>query len=344
MEPLVSSGGVFVNRVTDDSPVTVDNFHPRKHFPTPIAPVKPVASDGAVVCITADGAGRAVGCAEVLFDANSDGYIADDLNILSARVMRRPVDIAARASDGIRGAHHRFVVNADGTVAVHHSLRRQDVSGWTLWDSPGVSDEDAVLNVAVVGNTPYFLVRRRIGGVDRYSIERLDPGRMFDASVKQVFADPSTTLGGLDHLEGVTVQVFADGALRDAVTVTDGAIAVTDGGVAFPAREVEAGLPFDWVLEPLPVEAQLAEGTLVGQKHRLIAVTLEVKDAYPFDVDGRPINFRRFGEFTLDAPVKPFSGRKRRRFLGWNRGQGAGFTATGRLPVTFLSAVAEVGQ
>lgn len=339
-----TSGGVFVNRVTDDSPVTVGNFHPRKHFPTPIAPVKPVASDGAVVCVTADGAGRAVGCAEVVFDVNSDGYIANDLNILSASVMRQPVDLAARASDGVRGAHHRFVVNADGTVAVHQSLRRQEVSGWTLWESAGESGEDAVLRVAVVGNTPYFLVRRKIGAATRYIIEKHAPDRMFDSSVKAAFTEPSETLTGLDHLEGMEVLVFADGALRDPATVTGGAIAVTDGGVAFPAGEIEAGLPFDWVVEPLPVEAQIAEGTLVGQKHRLIAVTLELKDAYPFDVNGRPVNFRRFGEFRLDEAPKPFSGRKRRRFLGWNRGQGATFTASGSLPATFLSAVAEIGQ
>jgi hypothetical protein len=339
-----TSGGVFVNRVTDESPVTVGNFHPRKHFPTPIAPVKPVASDGAVVCVTADGAGRAVGCAEVVFDVNSDGYIANDLNILSASVMRQPVDLAARASDGIRGAHHRFVVNADGTVAVHHSLRRQEVSGWTLWESTGASGEDAVLRVAVVGNTPYFLVRRKIGAATRYFIEKHAPDRMFDSSVRAEFSEPSETLTGLDHLEGIEVQVFADGALRDPAIVTGGAIAVTDGGVAFPTREIEAGIPFDWVVEPLPVEAQIAQGTLVGEKHRLIAVTLELKDAYPFDVNGRPVNFRRFGEFRLDEAPKPFSGRKRRRFLGWNRGQGATFTASGSLPATFLSAVAEVGQ
>ncbi|RVU39021.1 hypothetical protein EOI86_07120 [Hwanghaeella grinnelliae] len=339
-----TSGGVFVNRVTDDSPVTVENFHPRKHFPTPIAPVKPVASDGAVVCVTADGAGRAVGCAEVVFDVGSDGYIASDLNILSASVMREPVDMAARASDGVRGAHHRFVVNTDGTVAVHHSLRRQEVSGWTLWESAGLSADDAVLKVAVVGNTPYFLVRRTIDGATRYFIEKHALDRMFDSSVKARFQEPSDTLDGLDHLEGLQVQVFADGALRDPAVVTDGTVAVTDGGAAFPAMEVEAGMPFDWVVEPLPVEAQIAEGTLVGQKHRLIAVTLELKDAYPFEVNGRPVNFRRFGEFRLDEAPKPFSGRKRRRFLGWNRGQGASFTASGTLPATFLSAVAEVGQ
>lgn len=167
---------------------------------------------------------------------------------------------------------------------------------------------------------------------------------MFDSSVRAEFSEPSETLTGLDHLEGLQVQVFADGALRDPAIVTGGAITVTDGGVAFPAREIEAGIPFDWVVEPLPVEAQIAQGTLVGEKHRLIAVTLELKDAYPFDVNGRPVNFRRFGEFRLDEAPKPFSGRKRRRFLGWNRGQGATFTASGSLPATFLSAVAEVGQ
>lgn len=347
---VFTSGGVFVNSVLSDKPVTPENFRPRKQAPGAVAAIKPAVSDGAITCVMADGANRAVGCADIVFDLTRDGYRAEDLNILSAGVMRRPVDLAARESDGVRQANQRFVVNADGTVAVHHSLRSQNVSGWTLWRTPGAGGADAVLRTAVVGNAVYFLVRREIGGSPRWFIERHDPGRLFDCSVRASFAEPSDTLDGLDHLEGESVEVWADGALRDRATVSGGAVQIADGGASFAASEVEAGLRVDWVLEPLPIEAQIAAGTLVGQKHRLMSVVLEVKDAYPFTVSGggapvRQVALRRFGQFSLDAGARAFSGRLRRiRFLGWNRGEGASFTLRGFLPATILSAVAEVGQ
>lgn len=412
-----SSGGVFVNALTDEKRVTPDTFHVRRQVTGAVARIKPVLNDDGAMCIMADGDGNAVYCAEILFDVDAGRYSADDLNLISATVLNRPVDMSARSSDGVRQANHRFVVNGDGSIAVHHALRRQQVNGWSKWVTPGNSGLDVALNTTVVGNAPYFLVRRRINGAWKYLIEKYDPDRVFDCSIKHdepkpitgsTQADPVvisaishgfsdgdvvrideivgmaelngrdftianttentfelsgedgtghetyvsggvvrklvTVIDGLDHLDGETVQVFADGAMRDPATVVNGSITVRDGGDTFPFAVGEAGLPFDWTLEPLPLEAQVAEGTLVGERHRVTKVTLEIRNAYPFKVEGRQLTFRHFGGFKMGQGAKTFSGRKTVRLMGWNRGQGATFTLTGRLPATILSAVAEVAQ
>lgn len=351
---IFTTGGVFVNEVSSETGVTPESFRPRKQAPAPAAKIKPQISDDSVTAILADGEGNATVAGDVLFDLNKEGYIADDLNILSAGTVSNPVDFAARTSDGVRQANHRFVVNGDGSVGVHHSLRRQEVSGWTLWRSPGASGTDKVRRVAVIGNDPWFLVERTIGGARRLFIERHDPAAKFDCSVRATFETPTDTLTGLDHAEGETVKVFADGALRDDAVVTAGQISVTDGGEAFAATDIEAGFEFAWALEPLPVEGQLRTETLVGEKHRLAAATIEVREAFPFTVTGtsggvggaaRQVSHRRFGAFTLDAGAQTFSGRTRKiRFLGWNRGQGAAPRIEGTLPATILSWVAEIAQ
>ena len=45
--------------------------------------------------------------------------------------------------------------------------------------------------------------------------------------------------------------------------MTGGEVTVTDGGTPIDVFDMEAGLPFEWVLETMPVEAQLADGTLM---------------------------------------------------------------------------------
>lgn len=341
---FLTAGGVFVNAVGADSPVSVENFHPRKNAPTPVAPIRPVTSDGAVTCIVDDGSGRAVGCADIVYDVAEEAYVLDDLNTIAASVMRTPVAIAARFSDGVRAEHNRFVVNADGTIAVHQSLRRQSVAGWTLWNSPGAAGGDAAVTVTVVGNTPYFVMRRTIGGSDTHFLEKLDPDAVFDGGRRKTYAAPAGSLDGLGHLEGERVRVLADGALRDTAVVTGGEITITDGGLPVKASRIEAGFAIPWVLEPVPAEAAIADRTLAGQHHRIIAVTLELADTLPFTVNGRSVSFRRFGAFDLDTPPPPFSGRRRIRLLGWNRGEGESFRAEGILPITILSAIAEIGQ
>lgn len=347
----LTQGGLFVNIMSDEAPVSPENYRPRRHVPQPMSAIKPVSSDDAVFCIVADGDGNPVGCSELSYELKRDGYSPKDLNVLTASVLRKPVDCAARFSDGIRAAHHRFVVNSDGTVAVHHSLRQQEVSGWTLWETPGNSGHDKVHRVAVVGNDPYFHVERRINGQTRHYIERHDPSRKFDCSVKHEFATPSSKVTGLNHLNGELCKVWADGALMDDVVPVDGVITVTDQGTERAVSNIEVGLQFDWTLEPLPVEAQIAEGTLVGETHRLIALVLEVKDAFPFEILGpgmsipRTLAFRKFGQFKLGDAVPTFTGRTPKlRFLGWDRGQGQTYTLSGFLPATILSATVEVGQ
>lgn len=347
----LTQGGLFVNVMSDEVPVSPENFRPRRHIPQPMSNIKPVASDDVVFCVVADGNGNPIGCSELSFDLQREGYAPKDLNVLTATVLRSPVDCAARFSDGIRAANHRFVVNRDGTIAVHHSLREQEVSGWSFWQTPGNLGNDKVRRVAVVGNDPYFHVERTVNGVTRHYIERQDSSLKFDCSVKSSFSAATSLVTGLDHLNGETCKVWADGALMDDAIPENGTITITDQGAERAVSEVEVGLQFEWHLEPLPVEAQIAEGTLVGEVHRLIGVVLEVKDAYPFEILGpgmavsRTLAFRKFGQFKIGDPVPTYTGRTPKiRFLGWDRGQGQTYTLSGFLPATILSATVEVGQ
>ena len=83
-----------------------------------------------------------------------------------------------------------------------------------------------------------------------------------DSGVEKVSETPFDTLEGLEHLEGKTLAILADGAVQQSRTVEDGTIKLK-----YPAKKVIAGLPYVSELEPMPAEAETENGqTLLRNK------------------------------------------------------------------------------
>lgn len=348
---LFTTGGVWVQV---DRPITPSVYLPKKHCAVPAADIQPVELEERVAFVSADEEGNPVSLQELQIDEYSTDtrYVPNDLSVLCPDAVQSPVDVTARKSRvGGASASHVFVINADGSIGVLHSRRRENILGWTKWESRGNAGTDKVMRAAVVGNDIYLLVRRTIAGVTRYFLEVIDDDAFWDCSTVQTSETPQSLWSGFDHLIGETVAVWADGARRDDAVVGDdgegnGVITVTDGGETIPVLAVQAGLPFGWAIETMPVEAALADGTLIGEAHRIIKATVRVKDAYEMSVNGRPVAFRKFRGMTLDTPLQPYSGLKQIRFLGWRQRTDIGATVrlTGQLPITIESATVVVAQ
>lgn len=343
---LFTTGGVWAQV---DRPITPSNYLPKKHCAVPAADIQPVELEERVAFISADEAGNPVSLQELQIDEYSTDtrYVPNDLSVLCPAAVNAPVDMTARKSRvGGSAASHVFVVNADGSIGVLHSRRRENILGWTKWETRGNSGTDKVLRAAVVGNDVYLLTRRTIDGATRHFLEVVDDDAFWDCSKVRTGETPQSAWTGFDHLEGETVAVWADGAWRDDATVAGGTVTVTDGGEPIPVSAMQAGLPFGWAVETMPVEAQLADGTLIGEAHRIIKATIRVKSAYEMSVNGRPVAFRKFRGMTLDTPLQPYSGLKQIRFLGWRPRKEVGATVrlTGRLPITVESATVVVAQ
>ena len=333
---LFTSGGVFV---VDETPITPSNFYALRHAEMPAANIRPAEIEGSIAFVKRGDDGAHQSVHELVYDDVRQGYTTQDLTLLSGTLMRAPVDMAMRMGNESNSANHLFVVNGDGTLAVLNTRRSQQITGWSLCDTEG-----AFKAVSVVGNTAYFLVQRTIDGVDRWFIERLNKNHQLDCSVLQTSGTPKATWDGLDYLEGHTVAVLADDSYAGEYTVTGGEITL-DRDVS----KVEAGLPFGWAIETMPIEAQLTDGTLIGNRHRLTKATVRLRDTVNLTINGRPVVFRRFGNATLDAPPPKFTGTHTVRLMGWTGGRsGHGATlrmegqSTGR--ATILSATVEVAQ
>ncbi len=345
-----TSGGLFVHT---QSPTTPKNFYFTRHSELPAANIRPVELDGSIAFIRRGKDGHHQSLHELVYDDARQIYTAQDLGLLATSLLRSPVSMAARLGNETDSAHHLFVVNGDGTIAVLNTRRSQQITGWSLLHTQGQA-----LDCTVVGNNAYVLVKRRFNNADRYFLERLNPDHRFDSSIKQSVSPPGDTLptgrpggnsvtpksrwSGLAHLEGQTVSLLGDGIYLGTQSVTNGQITTP-----FPVRILEAGLAFDWAVETMPVEAQLTNGTLVGNQHRIVKATIRVQNTQAMNVNGRIVAFSDFGEKRMGASPPSFTGLKTVRFLGWSGGRketGATIRMTGQSsgPATILSVTAEI--
>lgn len=82
---------------------------------------------------------------------------------------------------------------------------------------------------------------------------------------------PTTTVKGLDHLEGQTVAIFADGNVKPRAVVSGGQVELSA-----PASKITVGLPYTARARTLPLES--GQATVQGKRKSVVAVAVKVKD------------------------------------------------------------------
>ena len=148
-----------------------------------------------------------------------------------------------------------------------------------------------------------------------YLIEMLDETYNLDSALKGESVSAKTTWAGLDHLEGLSVSIVADGQVVPDQTVTSGAITLSEA-----ANEIEVGLAYSHIIEPLPPNALAGAGA--SRKVRLIEAIFRLQGTAALRLDvGRglgDVSLKQIGEDDiLDAPPPLVSGDVRVRALGW---------------------------
>jgi hypothetical protein len=89
----------------------------------------------------------------------------------------------------------------------------------------------------------------------------------------------ATTISGLDHLEGETVKVLADGVIQPNKTVTSGAITINNA-----ATKVQVGLPYTHQYEGLKMGVASEGGSGVNKVKLISAVGIVLLDSTKFSV------------------------------------------------------------
>ena len=176
----------------------------------------------------------------------------------------------------------------------------------------------AFLNVGVDQAEIYCVVERTVDGTTHKYLERMQDNLLLDSSVNYTGVFPTDTFTGLDHLEGETVKVIADGAVLSDEIVSGGSVTIDRDATT----SCEIGLNMTPTVKTLPLEV-IGQGTKIGLKKRISDTTLRVKDTGDFTLNGYEVSFREFGTAgggsPLDVAPPIFTGDKKvKGILGWD--------------------------
>jgi hypothetical protein len=242
---------------------------------------------------------------EFLFTDIEQAYQAGDLAMLARHMVATPVD-----QDYDKARRNLHIVMANGSMSSLTLFRREKVTAWSRQETQG-----SFRSVALVGDQIYVVVERN----GAFLIEVFDDAYNVDAGLKGISATPKTTWSGLDHLEGQTIKVVADGRPLGEFQVSGGQVVLDTA-----AAEVEAGLGFAHIIEPLPPTVATIGGGTQGGLVRPIAFTFRVRHTAALRLDVghglQDVPFKRFGANVLDQPPEPFTGDKKVRAYGWRAG------------------------
>jgi len=238
---------------------------------------------------------------EFLYTDLEQAYKSSDLALLSKSVIIDPIDMDYDSKRRLL-----FLVRSDGKFAALTVFRAESVAAWTLHNTLG-----QVKSVAVVGDDVFMLVER--GGA--FLVEQLDDALNLDSALTGEIASPATQWSGLDHLNGESVSIVADGEVKQNQIVTSGQITLDE-----PAKAIQIGLPYTHIIEPLPPSELGAAGG--GRRIRLVEGLFRLQDTQSLRLDvGRGLHdiaLRQLGEDPiLDSAPPSVSGDIRVRALGW---------------------------
>jgi len=333
---IFTSGGEFYQPKKANEGITPSNFEPVRQDKRGSGFIRPIFVDGATIFIQRN----ADIVREFLFSDLEQKYNANNISLLSSQLIKAPVDMAHSPPNADSDSDLIYVINADGTWAVLNSLRKQEITSWV----GGATDTGVMLSVAYNEFFMYCAVKRTIDGVTTIYLERFNFDHMLDSSIVVDNGTPSTVFSGFDHLEGETVEVWGDPA--DGLGFFEGSFVVTGGDITTINQysKIEAGYNLNPLpqISLMPIERELPDGVMVGERRRIPAIKLSFDGAHSVTVNNRPVKFRQFGQEIFDQPLPAFVGIKRVTNLGHGRRPPIDIRQTGPGPFELLSVLQEV--
>jgi len=280
--------------------------------------IKPLGVESGTIFIQA--AGKAV--REFLFSDVELNYVSNNISLLSSHLLQSPVDMALRKATSTTDGDLLLVVNGDGTLATYSILKTQNITAPSL-----ASTDGEFINCAVDVETMYFVVNRTINSTDVYYIEAFNDDNTTDSAIllSGGTLPGTTTVTGLDHLEGETVKVIADDSMQSDKTVSSGSITLD----AVPTTYVEIGINYVPTVTTLPVELRLPSGNIVAQKKRIVEATALLYLSQNLTLDGKDFVFSAGSFFTGQKRRKPMLGYDRNGQMSFSQSQPLFFNLIG---------------
>ena len=323
-------GGEFVATAsTSAEPITPTNIQIKRQAGYGTSDVDALLAGNRILFVQR--AGKKV--RELVFDFDSDGYIAPDLTLLAEHIAGSGVGTGftnwtyQQEPDSIV-----WVVRSDGVLTGMTYQRGENVVAWHRHILGGVfSTGSAVVeSVAAISNSLstakgedslYMIVKRTINGGTKRYVEVMQPFDFADNiedawfldSALQYSGSATTSLSGLDHLEGQTVSILANGSTHPDKVVSSGAITLNRS-----VTKATVGLKYTSALQTMRIESGSADGSAQGKVKRIQEITARFFQTVGAELGSSStttdiIPFRD-SSMDMDTAVELFTGDKQIEF------------------------------
>lgn len=233
--------------------------------------VQPALTSGSILYVQSQGSR----VREMAYNWQNSAYSSIDISLMAPHLFDgfTVVDMAYSRAP----VPTLWCVRSDGALLGLTYVPEQQVYGWHQHTTSGFF-ESVCCTAAGDEDVLSVIVRRTVNGRSVRYIERLRT-RVLTAQAAVFFVDsgltydgaPVSSLSGLWHLEGATVQILADGAVHPTRVVTAGAITLDDS-----YSTVHVGLAYTSDLMTLPLSFEGAPAAGQGMTKNVSGVALRV--------------------------------------------------------------------
>jgi len=287
---------------------------------------------------------------ELAYNFDVDGYLAPDMTILAEHITEGGITQMAYQQEPNQIV---WMTRNDGELIGLTYQREQQVTAWHRQIFGGVfgSGNAVCESVAVIPTDDteyqvYVIVKRTINSVTRRYVEYLNNYDFTETdnttfnfldSQLEYSGSATTTITGLEHLEGQAVSILADGSTHPDKTVSSGAITLDRS-----STKVKVGLSYTSLLQTMRLDAGAANGTSQGKTKRIYDISLRLFESVGVEVGPDLSNMERIpfrsSADDMDTAIPVFTGDKEIEFRGNYETDGFIFVRqTQPLPLTVLS-------
>ncbi|WP_404653675.1 hypothetical protein [Raoultella terrigena] len=321
-----------------DEPLTPTNFGVKYPSTQGSAGVAAVKIDSSAIFVQRSG----TRIYELTYDSSVYDYVSNDMTTLCPEICQ-PSIIAI-------GAHRQpdtriHCVRSDGKVAIQVYDKSEDVRCWVLFETDGLVEDVVTLPGNVEDRVYYVVNRNGKRCLERWALESECFGgqlcKLADSHVAYSGAAILSLLG-LDHLEGRSLVVWADGFDVGLHTVSGGAITLNK-----PASSIVAGLGYSAPYQSSKLAYSAGMGTALTQRKQVNRVGLILNNTHAQGLTYGP-DFNTMddmprdeaGAYVPDGHIWTAYDQPAIEFPGsWNTDSRLCLMAKAPRPVTVLAAI-----
>lgn len=341
LQILTTSSEFTLSGGTGSTPVTPTNVNVLRETTFGTSDVRPLRAGNSTILIQK---GKEK-IKEITFDLDTDGLLGIDLSILADHIPRGGLD------DMIWQQEPELIlwfVHSDGRLVGLTYDRANAAIGWHDHVIGGSGTVESITAIPSGSEDQvYVSVKRTIDGSTVRHIEFLKSIDFGDDVADAFFVDSgltydgsaTTTVTGLNHLEGETVSVLADGSSHPDKTVSDGSITLDRS-----ASKVHVGYSYTSTIETLRMEAGADDGVSQGKIKRIHGVTVRFVNSVGAEVGPDTANLDRIpfrdSSMAMNTAVPMFTGDKEIFFpSGYDNDARVVVRQTQPLPMTITAIV-----